>query len=56
MENFWESVNLMFFVYGLAALISIVVAWSIKLIFGVIGMKEKRAAANGPAPDNEGTS
>ena len=51
MENFWQSVNLMIFVYALAAVVSLAVAWIIKLLFGVIHMKEKRAAANGPASD-----
>jgi len=55
MENFWESVNLMIFVYALAAVISLAVAWIIKLLFGVIRLKEKRAAANSPAPDEAST-
>ncbi len=55
MENFWESVNLMLFVYALAAIVSLAVAWIIKLLFGVIRMKEKRAAANAPAPDESST-
>ena len=34
---------------------TIAVAWIIKLLFGVIRMKEKRAAANAPAPDESST-
>ncbi|MDP7101519.1 MAG: hypothetical protein QF503_10260 [Rhodospirillales bacterium] len=55
MENFWESVKLMIFVYALAAVISLAVAWIIKLLFGVIRLKEKRTAANSPAPDEAST-
>ncbi len=55
MENFWESVNLMIFVYALAAVISLAVAWIIKLLFGVIRLKEKRAAANSSAPGEAST-
>lgn len=51
MENFWESVKLMIFVYALAALVSLMVAWVIKLMFGVIRLRERRARAKNPAPD-----
>ena len=51
MENFWESVNLMLFVYALAAGVSLAVAWIIKVLFKVIRLKETRAAANASASD-----
>lgn len=41
MEKFWDSVYLMFFIYALAAVVSLVVAWSIKLVFAVIHSREK---------------
>ena len=45
MENFWDSVKLMLFVYALAAVISLLVAGVIKLIFTGIRMREARAGA-----------
>jgi len=49
MEYFWGSVKLMLIVWGLAAFISFVVAWIMKLTFAAIrmkaGAKHARAAA-----------
>lgn len=50
MEYFWGSVKLMLIVYALAAFISFMVAWIIKLIFAGIQMQKDRAAAPGKAP------
>ena len=44
METFGGSVQLMFIIYALAAVISLATAWIIKLIFFVI-QKRKKAAA-----------
>jgi hypothetical protein len=44
METFGGSVQLMFIVYALAAVISLATAWIIKLIFFVIQMQKKVAA------------
>lgn len=49
MESFWGSVKLMFFVYALAAVISLAVAWIIKLIFAGIRMQGNRAGARAEA-------
>jgi hypothetical protein len=45
MESFWGSVNLMLFIYALAAVISLLTAWMIKYIFVVIRMQKSRAEA-----------
>jgi hypothetical protein len=45
MESFWGSVNLMLFIYALAAVISMLTAWVIKYIFVVIRMQKSRAEA-----------
>ena len=45
MESFWGSVNLMLFIYALAAAISLITAWMIKYIFVVIRMQKSRAEA-----------
>ncbi len=45
MESFWGSVELMVFVYALAAVVSFLVAWVIKLIFAGIKMQKARAEA-----------
>lgn len=44
-ESFWGSVELMLFVYALAAVVSLTVAWVIKLIFAGIRMKRAHAEA-----------
>jgi hypothetical protein len=45
MESVVGSIKLMLFVYVLAAAVSLATAWLIKLIFFVIRMQKKRAAA-----------
>ncbi len=45
MESFWGSVELMIFVYALAAVVSFFIAWIIKLIFAAIKMQKARAEA-----------
>ena len=47
MDYFWGSVKLMLIVWGLAAFISFLVAWIIKLIFAVIS--RKGSASHAPA-------
>ncbi len=44
-ETFWDSVKLMLFIYALAAAVSLIVAWIIKLIFSGIQMQKARAEA-----------
>ncbi len=51
MENFWEAVNMMFFIYALAAVVSLAVAWSIKVVFAVFRTKEKTAEEQKPAAE-----
>ena len=43
MESFGGSVKLMLFIYALAAVISLVIAWMIKYLFVVIRMQSNRA-------------
>jgi len=55
MESVWGSVKLMLFIYALAAVISLMMAWVIKYIFVGIRMRNDRvdarkAAKAGPAP------
>ena len=51
-ESFFGSVKLMVFVYALAATISFVVAWVIKLIFaGIQKQKAGADARNGTPPE-----
>ncbi len=45
MESFWGSVELMVFIYALAAVVSFFIAWIIKLIFAAIKMQRARAEA-----------
>jgi acid phosphatase family membrane protein YuiD len=49
LESFWGSVEIMFFVYALAAVVSFLVAWVIKLIFAVIQKRKARADARAEA-------
>lgn len=52
-ETFWDSVKLMLFIYALAAVVSLIVAWIIKLVFSGIQMQKARArAASEPAPES----
>jgi hypothetical protein len=50
-ENFWEAVRLMLFIYALAAAVSFAVAGVIKLIFAAIRMQRARAEARSKAGD-----
>ena len=43
METFGGSVKLMLFIYALAAVISLIIAWMIKYLFVVIRMQSNRA-------------
>ncbi len=45
METFGGAVQLMLFIYALAAVISLAMAWIIKFIFFVIQMRRGRVAA-----------
>lgn len=47
LDYFWGSVKVMLIVYALAALISMLVAWVIQLLFGVI--RRQRTAVAVPA-------
>ena len=53
-ETFWEAVKLMAFVYALAAVVSLMVAWVIKLVFSGIQMQKARAES-GPKSANDAT-
>ncbi len=44
-ETFSDSVKLALFVYALAAVVSLAVAWGIKLIFAGVQMQKARAEA-----------
>ncbi len=46
METFGGSVQLMLFIYALAAVISLATAWIIKLIFFAIQLKKGRGATH----------
>ena len=48
MEYFWGSVKLMLLVYALAAVVSFLVAWLIRIIFAVIKMRRGRADPKAP--------
>jgi hypothetical protein len=45
MENVWDATKLMFIIYGMAAVVSFLVAWVIKLTFAAIRMHGARGAA-----------
>ncbi len=45
MESFWGSVELMVFIYALAAVVSYLVAWVLKLLYTVIETNKARAEA-----------
>ena len=59
MESFWGSVELMVFVYALAAVVSYLVAWILKLLYILIeknkARADARAAAAATAAAAEGT-
>ena len=50
-ETFWDSVELMLFVYALAAVVSLAVAWLLKVIYAGVRMQKARAEARAGAPD-----
>ena len=45
MENVWDATKLMFIIYGMAAVVSFLVAWVIKLTFAAIRMHGGRSEA-----------
>ena len=45
MGNVWDATKLMFIIYGMAAVVSFLVAWVIKLTFAAIRMHGARGAA-----------
>jgi len=45
MENVWDATKLMLIVYAMAAVVSFLVAWVIKLTFAAIRLQSARAAA-----------
>ncbi len=49
MESFWGSVELMVFIYALAAVVSYLVAWVLKLLYIVIEKNKARAEARAQA-------
>ncbi len=57
METVMDSVKFMFFVYGLAAVLSLIIAWIIKMIFAAVQFQKARAEArNGGAPETDSES
>ena len=54
MESFWGSVELMVFVYALAAVVSYLVAWVLKLLYALIEKNKARAEARAAAAAPEG--
>lgn len=50
MENVWDATKLMLIVYAMAAVVSFLVAWVIKLTFVAIRMHSARGAAPAKAP------
>jgi len=45
MESFWGSIELMVFIYALAAIVSYLVAWVLKLLYIAIEKNKTRAEA-----------
>ena len=43
MESFWGSIELMVFIYALAAIVSYLVAWVLKLLYTAIEKNKARA-------------
>jgi hypothetical protein len=50
MENVWDATKLMFIIYGMAAAVSFLVAWVIKLTFAAIRMYGARSPAAPESP------
>ena len=49
MEAVWGAVKLMFFIYGLAAVLSLIVAWILKILFAAVQAQKARAVARNAA-------
>ena len=45
MESFWGSIELMVFIYALAAIVSYLVAWILKLLYITIEKNKARSEA-----------
>ncbi len=45
MEAVWGAFKLMFFIYGLAAVLSLIVAWILKMLFAAVQAQKARATA-----------
>ena len=43
MESFWGSIELMVFIYALAAIVAYLVAWILKLLYTAIEKNKARA-------------
>ena len=59
METVSDAVKFMFFVYGLAAVLSLIIAWIIKMIFAAVQFQKARAEARNcgaPETDSEAAS
>ena len=54
MENVWDATKLMLIIYGMAAVVSFLVAWVIKLTFAAIRFHGARSAAALEAPAKPG--
>jgi hypothetical protein len=54
MENVWDATKLMLIIYAMAAVVSFLVAWVIKLTFAVIRMHGARSAAPAESPAKAG--
>ena len=50
-EKFWGSVEMMLFVYALAAVVSYAMAGIIRLIFAAIRMRQAKPQAEGAEPE-----
>ncbi len=52
MENVWDATKLMLIIYGMAAVVSFLVAWVIKLTFAAIRIHGARSVAAPGSPAN----
>jgi hypothetical protein len=50
MENVWDATKLMLIIYAMAAVVSFLVAWIIKLTFTAIRMHSARGAGLAETP------
>jgi hypothetical protein len=55
MENVWDATKLMLVIYGMAAVVSFLVAGVIKLTFAAIRVHSARSAAATESPAKPGT-